>query len=68
MDEKLKKAEFDFNDFLDYMGQIKNMGGIGSILSMMPGTGSWRSDEECDNADDDAAEITCAVQKRLSIP
>ena len=25
MGEKLKKAEFDFNDFLDYMGQIKNM-------------------------------------------
>ncbi len=31
MEEKLKKAEFDFNDFLEYMGQIKNMGGISSI-------------------------------------
>ena len=39
MGEKLKKAEFDFNDFLDYMGQIKNMGGIGSILNMLPGMG-----------------------------
>ena len=37
MEEKLKKAEFDFNDFLEYMGQIKNMGGISSIMSMMPG-------------------------------
>ena len=36
MEEKLKKAEFDFNDFLEYMGQIKNMGGISSIMSMMP--------------------------------
>ncbi len=39
MEKKLKKAEFDFNDFLEYMGQIKNMGGIGSILSMLPGMG-----------------------------
>ncbi len=39
MEKKLKKAEFDFNDFLDYMGQIKNMGGLGSILNMLPGMG-----------------------------
>ncbi len=39
MEQKFKKAEFDFNDFLDYMGQIKNMGGIGSILNMLPGMG-----------------------------
>ncbi len=39
MSEKLKKAEFDFNDFLEYMGQIKNMGGISSILNMLPGMG-----------------------------
>ena len=39
MEQRLKKAEFDFNDFLDYMGQIKNMGGISSILNMLPGMG-----------------------------
>lgn len=39
MEKRLKKAEFDFNDFLDYMGQIKNMGGVGSILNMLPGMG-----------------------------
>ena len=39
MEQKFKKAEFDFNDFLEYMGQIKNMGGIGSILNMLPGMG-----------------------------
>ncbi len=39
MEQRLKKAEFDFNDFLEYMGQIKNMGGIGSILNMLPGMG-----------------------------
>jgi signal recognition particle subunit SRP54 len=39
MEKKLKKAEFDFNDFLEYMSQIKNMGGIGSIMNMLPGMG-----------------------------
>ena len=39
MEAKLKKAEFDFDDFLEYMGQIRNMGGIGSIMSMLPGMG-----------------------------
>ena len=39
MEQKFKKAEFDFNDFLEYMGQIRNMGGIGSILNMLPGMG-----------------------------
>ncbi len=35
--QKLKKAEFDYNDFLEQMNQIKKMGGMASILSMMPG-------------------------------
>ncbi len=39
MGQKLRKAEFDYNDFLDQMHQIKKMGGIGSIMSMMPGVG-----------------------------
>lgn len=37
MSQKLRKAEFDFNDFLDQMNQVKKMGGMNSILSMMPG-------------------------------
>ncbi len=39
MERKFRKAEFDFNDFLDQMGQLKKMGGIQSILSMLPGMG-----------------------------
>ena len=38
--QKLRKAEFDYNDFLTQMQQIKKMGGMGSILSMMPGVGN----------------------------
>ena len=40
MEQKFKKAEFDFNDYLEQMDQIKKMGGIGDMLSMLPGMGS----------------------------
>ena len=39
MEQKFKKAEFDFNDFLEYIGQIRNILGILSILNMFPGMG-----------------------------
>ena len=39
MERKFRKAEFDFNDFLDQMAQMKKMGVIQSILSMLPGMG-----------------------------
>ena len=39
MEQKLRKAEFDFEDYLESMKQVKNMGGIGSILNMLPGMG-----------------------------
>ena len=37
LEQKLKKNQFTLEDFLDQMGQVKNMGGIGKILEMMPG-------------------------------
>ena len=49
MERKFRKAEFDFNDFLDQMGQMKKMGGIQSILSMLPGMG-LPSDIEIDDS------------------
>ncbi len=40
MEKKLKKAEFDFNDLLEQTEQMKKMGGINSIMSMLPGVGN----------------------------
>ncbi len=42
MSQKLRKAEFDYNDFLDQMNQIKKMGGLGGIMSMLPGMGQLK--------------------------
>ena len=39
LERKIRKAEFNFNDFLEQMNQMKKMGGITSILSMLPGMG-----------------------------
>ena len=39
MGERLRKAEFDFEDFLEQMRQLKKMGGIAGIMSMMPALG-----------------------------
>lgn len=46
MEQKLKKAQFGFDDYLESMSQVKKMGGISSILSMMPGMGSKMPDIE----------------------
>jgi len=37
LEKKLKKAEFTLEDFLEQMDQLKNMGDIGDMLSMLPG-------------------------------
>ena len=39
MEQKLRKAQFGFDDYLESMKQMKNMGGISSVLGMMPGMG-----------------------------
>lgn len=39
LEKKLKKAEFDFNDYLEQMQQMKKMGGMQKIMEMLPGVG-----------------------------
>lgn len=39
MEEKLRKAQFNFEDFLEQMQQLKKMGPLESILGMIPGVG-----------------------------
>ncbi len=46
MASRMKKGKFDFEDYLESMKQMRNMGGISSILSMMPGIGGKSADIE----------------------
>jgi len=49
MTRKMKKEGLDFNDMLDQFEQMKKMGGISSIMSMMPGMGSQLKGVELDD-------------------
>lgn len=39
LEEKMRKNEFDFEMYLESMGQMKKMGGLSSLMGMMPGLG-----------------------------
>ena len=51
MEKKLRKSEFDFNDYLDSFKQLKKMGGLGSVMNMMPGMNAQMKDA-VDNVDE----------------
>ncbi len=46
MAARMKKGKFDFEDYLESMKQMRNMGGLSGILSMMPGMGKQMADIE----------------------
>lgn len=45
LEERIRKNAFTLEDFLDQMSQIKNMGGIGGMLDMMPGISAKQKQE-----------------------
>lgn len=59
--EKLKKGKFDFEDYLESMNQMKNMGGLSSILSMMPGLGGGKMKDIDSMVDEKALARTEAI-------
>ena len=48
LEEKLRKNKFDFNDFLSQIKQVKKMGSIGGLISMIPGASKALKDKEID--------------------
>ncbi|MCB0727395.1 MAG: signal recognition particle protein [Ignavibacteriae bacterium] len=50
LEEKLRKNKFDFNDFLSYMNQIKKMGSLSSLISMIPGANKMLKNQEVDDS------------------
>lgn len=64
LSRKLKKAEFDYNDFLEQMGQIKKMGGMAGIMSMMPGMGQMKGMEVDEKAMDRVEAIILSMTEK----
>lgn len=50
---RMKKGKFDFNDYLESMKQMRKMGGLSSILSMMPGMGMGLKNSDIEAAVDE---------------
>jgi signal recognition particle subunit SRP54 len=46
LENKIRKNEFDFNDFLAQINQIKRMGDIKSLMNMIPGMGKALKDTD----------------------
>ncbi len=46
LEQKIRKNQFTLEDFLEQMGQVRNMGGLGKILEMLPGMGKNKVSEE----------------------
>ncbi len=50
MEEKVRKATFDYNDFLTQLEQMSNMGSISDIIGMLPGMGNKMKGVEIDDS------------------
>lgn len=61
MAARLKKGKFDFEDYLESMNQMKKLGGLSSILGMMPGMGIKASDIEAAVDDKQLARMEAIV-------
>lgn len=61
MAARLKKGKFDFEDYLESMNQMKKLGGLSSILGMMPGMGVKASDIEAAVDDKQLAHMEAIV-------
>ncbi len=46
MAQKMKKGKLDFEMYLESMKQMRNMGGLGAIMGMLPGLGGKISDDQ----------------------
>jgi signal recognition particle subunit SRP54 len=51
IEKKIKKNQFDFNDFLSQMNQIRRMGDIKSLMNMIPGMSKMMKDIDISDKD-----------------
>ena len=63
LERKIRKNQFTLEDFLEQMGQVKNMGGIGKILEMLPGMGGQKiSDDDVEKGEKEFKDMEAIIQ------
>ncbi len=62
LEKKLRKNRFTLEDFLEQMGEVQNMGGIGKMLEMMPGMGPGRvSDKQIEESEKEFRQMEAII-------
>jgi len=61
LEEKLRKQKFDFDDFLDQMQQLKEMGGLTKVLEMVPGMGGMARQQGMEVSDNQLQKIEAII-------
>ena len=62
LEKKLRKNEFTLEDFLDQMGEVQKMGGIGKMLEMLPGMNSKSvSDDEIEKSEKEFRQMEAII-------
>ena len=63
LEKKLRKNEFTLEDFLDQMGEVRNMGGLGKILDMLPGVNKKNvSDDDIDKGEKEFRQMEAIIR------
>ena len=63
LEKKLRKNQFTLEDFLEQMGQVKNMGGLGKIVEMLPGMGKGKiSDDEIEKSEKEFRQMEAIIR------
>ena len=60
--QRLMSGEFNLDDFLNQMQQVKKLGPLGQILEMMPGMGQLTKDVDMSDAEQDMKRIEAIIQ------
>ena len=62
LEKKIRKNEFTLEDFLDQMGEVQKMGGIGKMLEMLPGMNSKSvSDDEIEKSEKEFRQMEAII-------
>jgi len=64
--QKLLEGDFNLDDFLKQMQQIKKLGPIGKLMEMIPGMNQAMKDVDMSNAEQDMKRIEAVIQSMTS--
>ncbi|WP_058307841.1 signal recognition particle protein [Gracilibacillus massiliensis] len=62
LEEKMRSATFTFDDFLEQMGQVKNMGPLDELMDMIPGANKMKGLKNVDFDEKQIAHVEAIIQ------